>query len=103
MRGPVLPDLHGSHALIRATLTRPLRAPTQEAEAELVQMYYESLQLQGVFGYSLEQAWQDYKMALMFWPVFVSVWFGSQQIEEVVDQVRVRRPCCSPTSNPNVG
>lgn len=50
----------------------------EEAEKALVSDYYQSLQLQGVFGYSLDQCWQDYKLALMFWPVFVSVWFGSQ-------------------------
>jgi len=58
----------------------------QKAEAKLVQEYYDSLQLQGVFGYSLEQCWEDYKLAVMFWPVFVSVWFGSQSVEEIVDQ-----------------
>jgi len=60
-------------------------ADQEEAEKALVSDYYQSLQLQGVFGYSLDQCWQDYKLALMFWPVFVSVWFGSQSVSEIVD------------------
>ena len=69
-----------------ASLQRPTgcarggeRPETQEdAEKTLVEEYYQSLRMQGVFGYSLEQCWNDFKLSIMFWPMFMSIWFGSQ-------------------------
>ena len=53
-------------------------------ENQLVLAYHRSLQMNGVYGYSLKQCWLDYRMSMMFVPFIAAITYGSAQRSETV-------------------
>jgi len=54
-------------------------------EHQLIEVYHRALRMNGIFGYSLKDCWNDYKMSLMQTPFITAVWYGSLALSELVN------------------
>lgn len=63
----------------------------REMEPKLIAAYYSFLLKYGVQKYTMEQLEYDWKLATMYFPIYVSMWFGSTADEDLVDPMFPRR------------
>lgn len=56
-----------------------------EIEKDVYQLYYDTLIKKGVEQYSFSQMMNDVKLGTLYFPVYVSMWFGTLEEEELID------------------
>lgn len=54
-------------------------------EGPVRQHYHQCLQRFGVSDYSMDMCERDWKLAVMYFPVFAALWFGAADVEDLVD------------------
>lgn len=70
---------------------------TEDACAEMEEVvkaqYLQSLQRNGITDYTEEQLDRDWKLAAMYFPFYVAMWFGNVADEDLVDPAFPKRFC----------
>lgn len=66
-------------------------AKQREMESKMIIHYHKCLEKHGVVGYTLDMVKRDWAIACMYFPIYVSFWFGTVKDEDLVDEMFPRR------------
>jgi hypothetical protein len=67
------------------------RMQCRELEPKVKEAYYKYLLQYGVEGYSFQELERDWKLATMYFPIYVAMWFGTVADKDLVDPMFPRR------------